>query len=91
MHNIPIRFRRRKILLTVSEHKIFLCLSACPNTLVTRRYLHAVLYGNSFVGRRAVDIHVSRLRKKLASVQDSTHRIDAILKDEGGYKFRSHA
>lgn len=68
---------------TAREYLLYQCLCMCAGGAVTRRYLHATLYGmQSTVSDRAVDIAISRLRKKLAMVNTSL----CIACSEDGYR-----
>jgi DNA-binding response OmpR family regulator len=56
---VPIRFTRR-------EFDLLLHLSQHPGICFTRRQLLRAVWGHEFSGERTVDVHVRRIRVKLA-------------------------
>ena len=76
----------RRIALTASEALVAREILQSPDSLLTREHLHRVLYGRAWVpGKRSVDVHVARLRRKLAEVTGLL-RIEAVR--ARGYRLR---
>lgn len=62
----------KKVVLTPTEGRILGCLLLHPRQVVTRSYLTRHALGTRFLKHdRAIDVHVSRLRKKFGKYEDS--------------------
>jgi DNA-binding response OmpR family regulator len=64
-----VRVRGRAIAPTFGEFEILLCLVREPRRVFTRTELHDTLANRKSSGLRAVDVHIARLRSKLAAAR----------------------
>ncbi len=80
-----VRQRGRAVPLTRIEYDLLLFLAERPRTVFTRRQLLAGVWGYEHAVHRTVDVHVRRLRAKLAArtpVVTTVHGVGYRLADE---------
>lgn len=82
-----VRVYETVVPLTKLEHELLAALAASPNAVITRERLRERVWGDNWYGDgHVVDVHMSKLRKKLAAAGAE----DVIATVRGvGYKFSS--
>ncbi len=80
-----VRVHDAVVPLTKLEHELLAALAASPNAVITRERLRELVWGDNWYGDgHVVDVHMSKLRKKLAAAGAD----DVVATVRGvGYKF----
>ncbi len=80
-----VRVHETVVPLTKLEHELLAALAASPNAVITRERLRELVWGDNWYGDgHVVDVHMSKLRKKLATAGAA----DVVATVRGvGYKF----
>ena len=81
--NYKLMLKGKPIKLTKTEFNLLKCLAANPGRVFTRDQLLNKVWGEeTFIGDRAIDVHIRRLRKKLGRASKFIVTVRGV-----GYKF----
>lgn len=81
------RWKDERVVLTVTEFMLILCLANRPGHVKTREALMAAAYGEHIgVDDRTIDSHIKRLRKKFREVDPHFDQIETLY--GAGYRYR---
>lgn len=75
--------RTEELDLSPTEHRVLQALVEQPGSLVTRERMMARIWGDTVVGSRTIDSHVSNLRAKLRGTRGEIDAVRGL-----GYRFR---
>lgn len=85
-----VKFNGELIMLTIHEFKLLYFLMRHPNQIVTREQILGELYPNEerAVIDRTVDVHISKLREKIETLEEAPRFIETIR--GMGYRFDAY-
>lgn len=66
---LEMRLGRKRIPVSMQEYRILKLLMRHPGEIVPREALHYTIWGKPRPGSRGVDMHLSKIRKKLRIIQ----------------------